>query len=113
MQVAITGIKTIKTCHATRDITPITPRIRMIENAKDPMRAGMLKSTALWSVDALKNKSKLVKQILLGMVLVFTKLLRDSNVDSLIKFIRQERTLLIIRPLGVASKKDMGARKMQ
>jgi len=37
MLTAITGIKTMKTCHATWDITAIIPRSWIIEKASEPI----------------------------------------------------------------------------
>lgn len=36
MHIEITGIKIMKTCHATCDITAIIPKSCINENAKDP-----------------------------------------------------------------------------
>jgi hypothetical protein len=47
MQAAITGMKTIKTCHATCDITAMIPRSWITEKASAPITYGIRVSTAL------------------------------------------------------------------
>lgn len=52
MQIAVTGMKMINTCHAAWHITAIVPRICIIEKAHHPTRFAISKSNTLWSVEA-------------------------------------------------------------
>jgi type IV secretory pathway ATPase VirB11/archaellum biosynthesis ATPase len=52
IQAAITGMETIKTCHATWDITAMIPRSMIASKARPPTRSGICISSALWSLEA-------------------------------------------------------------
>lgn len=56
MQAATTGMKIIKTCHATWDITAMIPKSWIIEKANAATWYWMFVSTVLWSVDAWNEK---------------------------------------------------------
>lgn len=58
-QIAITEMKTMKTCHATCDMTAIIYRSCIIAKVNFPIMEAMFKFTALWSVDAYERTNKL------------------------------------------------------